>query len=58
MPHAGAHRSGAGASVYKESAHDVSLQCPCRTASGYRALTNALLILIFFSFLMFRHKLV
>lgn len=58
VPHAGAHRTGAGASAYKESTHGASLQSPRRTAYGHRTLTNALLILIFFFFLMFRHKLV
>lgn len=55
MPHADAHRSGAGASIFKESACDRSLQVPCITAYGRSTLPNALSFFVCL-FLMFKHK--
>lgn len=48
VPHADAVRIGAaGAKVHKESAHDASLQTPCRTMCCSRTVPNALFILFF-----------
>lgn len=51
---ANTHRIGVGASVYKELAHDTSLQTLCRTTYGDRTLSNALFINLFIY--IFKHK--
>jgi len=49
VPRAAALGIGAGASVYKETACDASLQNPCRIAYYGRILPNALFLKFFFS---------
>lgn len=50
-------RIGAGASVYKESASDASLQTPCKTAHCVKTVPNAFFIKLFIDFFfIFKHK--
>lgn len=57
MPHGNGHRIGDGASVYKKSTNDASLQASCRTTCGSRTLFNALFVGFFLFFiLIFNHK--
>lgn len=46
VPHAAAHRTGAGPSGYREWACSTSFQIPCRTAYSGRTLPNAFFIFL------------
>lgn len=48
MPDANPPVTGADTNVYRESDHVESLQTPCRSAYGGRALSNALFIKSFY----------
>jgi len=53
---ASAHRTGAGASVYKELAYAAFLQALCRTTYGGRILSNVLFIHLFLYIYIYIYK--